>query len=312
MKHMTALQLHHIALCEEHGDLIVFADSFSCINPILESFFRFNWPMECDMAMDNDLVMRTVDMTFRSLTRIQKDLNEATLPGLIEQLVGQFKQAMLFVTFFLVKLLQRSLLLQALDKENQSENSDSENSANEIYKKVSTAEADVALALKIFKRVCKEFPILRSPNSGYWAPLPHFMFDRDYSALFVDYHYVRRYYLVLQLFIDCRLDVDATDSDGNTLLHVVAGSSRREPDDRLVKMLLDNGAHSHCRNKNGKTPLDVAKKKTEKCTEVIELLEEHMKILNLKCIAAKKVKDYKLLDQNCELPACLVKFVSIH
>ena len=312
MKHMTALQLHHIALCEEHGDLIVFADSFSCINPILESFFRFNWPMECDMAMDNDLVMRTVDMTFRSLARIQKDLNETTLPGLIEQLVSQFKQAMLFVTFFLVKLLQRSLLLEALDKENESDYSNSENShLYEIYKKVSTAEADVALAIKIFRRVCKEFPVLRSPNSGYWAPLPHFMFDTDYTAVFLDDHYEKRYYHVLQLFIDNRLNVDATDSDGNTLLHVIVGSE--STDERLLQMLLDNGAHSHCRNKNGKTPLDIAKKKKKETAEVIKLLEEHMKILSLKCIAAKNVKDYKLLEKNCEFwPKDLIKFVSIH
>ena len=319
---VVALLLHRIELFEELGDSIDFVDSFAILtNPGMNlSSSEYNFPMEYDMVMDNDLIVRTVDMAFRSLTRIQKDLNEATLPGLMEQLVSQFKQTMVMVSFFLVKLLHRSSLLQALDKENQSDNSSSENSLKEIDKKVSPAEhaeAELALALKIFRRVCKEFAVLRSPNSGYWAPLPHVIFDQDYSAPETSKKYERHYHLILQLFIDNRLNVDATDSDGNTLLHIMVGCSGGQPNEcivRLVKMLLDNRAHSHCRNKNGRTPLDVARaKKTDKSPEIIELLEEHMRIPSLKCIAAKKVKDYELLENNCEFwPAHLIKFVNIH
>ena len=306
---MTALHLHHMELVEERGEYLEFGDTFILSNDILASFFFENYPA---MAMQNDLIWTTVEMILTSLHKIQEDLIAAKKPGLIAQLISQFYQTMLYITFFIIKLLQRAQGISGR-KANSEDGTQPQNDSQSqgATNKVGNKMADFTLAAEIFDEVCKRFPVLVSPNSGFRAPLAHVMLDKQYRTLFVDFDYVDDYHMILKMFLDNGLDVDAIDSGGNTLIHVIVACS--SPDKQLVKLLLENGAHCHFRNKNGKTPLDIIRNPDIKDSEeIIELLQEHVRLLTLKCIAAKKVVEWKMSCQDESLPESLIKFVNLH
>ena len=61
------------------------------------------------------------------------------------------------------------------------------------------------------------------------------------------------YFDQMQLLIDVGADVNATDQDGNTSLHIVASSGNAI----IAEFLLRKNADPNAKNKNGETPDEV-------------------------------------------------------
>ena len=96
------------------------------------------------------------------------------------------------------------------------------------------------------------------------------------------------------------LNVNATDHQGNTPLHVAVLSNPC-----LCEILLNGGAHQDFVNHDGKTAMDLAK-----TDEVRSFLQEKRK-LELKCISARAVKRFELPYLGV-VPKILEKFISMH
>ena len=105
------------------------------------------------------------------------------------------------------------------------------------------------------------------------------------------------------------LNVNATDHQGNTPLHVAVLSNPWRKMIHLVtnlcEILLNGGAHQDFVNHDGKTAMDLAK-----TDEVRSFLQEKRK-LELKCISARAVKRFELPYLGV-VPKILEKFISMH
>ena len=105
------------------------------------------------------------------------------------------------------------------------------------------------------------------------------------------------------------LNVNATDHQGNTPLHVAVLLNPCYDMIHLVtnlcEILLNEGAHQDFVNHDGKTAMDLAK-----ADEVRSFLQEKRK-LELKCISARAVKRFELPYLGV-VPKILEKFISMH
>ena len=105
------------------------------------------------------------------------------------------------------------------------------------------------------------------------------------------------------------LNVNATDHQGNTPLHVAVLLNPCHDMIHLVtnlcEILLNGGAHQDFVNHDGKTAMDLAK-----TDEVRSFLQEKRK-LELKCISARAVKRFELPFLGV-VPKILEKFISMH
>ena len=105
------------------------------------------------------------------------------------------------------------------------------------------------------------------------------------------------------------LNVNATDHQGNTPLHVAVLLNPCHDMIHLVtnlcEILLNGGAHQDFVNHDGKTAMDLAK-----TDEVRSFLQEKRK-LELKCISARAVKRFELPYLGV-VPKILEKFISMH
>ena len=105
------------------------------------------------------------------------------------------------------------------------------------------------------------------------------------------------------------LNVNATDHQGNTPLHVAVLLNPCHDMIHLVtnlcEILLNGGAHQDFVNHDGKTDMDLAK-----TDEVRSFLQEKRK-LELKCISARAVKRFELPYLGV-VPKILEKFINMH
>lgn len=115
--------------------------------------------------------------------------------------------------------------------------------------------------------------------------------------------------LLVKNLLHCGLNVNATDHQGNTPLHVAVLSNPCHDMIHLVtnlcEILLNGGAHQDFVNHDGKTAMDLAK-----TDEVRSFLQEKRK-LELKCISARAVKQFELPYLGV-VPKILEKFISMH
>jgi ankyrin repeat protein len=78
------------------------------------------------------------------------------------------------------------------------------------------------------------------------------------------------------MLVTAGADVNALDNTSQTALHVAAAGNNVNID--KVKSLVEGGANIGAKNKEGKTPLDLAKNRTDSNAQaVVDYLSEHSK-----------------------------------
>ncbi|MDX5496405.1 MULTISPECIES: ankyrin repeat domain-containing protein [unclassified Wolbachia] len=84
---------------------------------------------------------------------------------------------------------------------------------------------------------------------------------------------------VVKFLIKEGIDINITDAFGWTALHYAAQEGRLE----ITKFLLENGAHSLAKNKDKKTPLDLAVEELNNNKEKKDIYEEIINLLSHNC-----------------------------
>ena len=114
---------------------------------------------------------------------------------------------------------------------------------------------------------------------------------------------------VVKILLNTGFNVNATDFDGNTPLHLAVGLQPQINEvhifTNLLEILLDGGAHQDFVNHDGETAMDLAK-----TDEARSILWDKRK-LKLKCISARAVKRFGLPYLGV-VPKILEKFISMH
>jgi uncharacterized protein len=77
----------------------------------------------------------------------------------------------------------------------------------------------------------------------------------------------------IRMCVELGLDINATTSSGDTALHA-AVAGRGSP--AIVRFLAENGANLQAKNKQGRTPLDVALNSRQDRTEIVAILKKIM------------------------------------
>ena len=114
---------------------------------------------------------------------------------------------------------------------------------------------------------------------------------------------------VVKILLNTGFNVNATDFDGNTPLHLAVCLEPQINEihifTNLLEILLDGGAHQDFVNHDGETAMDLAK-----TDEARSILWDKRK-LKLKCISARAVKRFGLPYLGV-VPKILEKFISMH
>jgi uncharacterized protein len=77
----------------------------------------------------------------------------------------------------------------------------------------------------------------------------------------------------IRMCVELGMDVNATTTSGDTALHA-AVAGRGSP--VIVRFLAENGANLQAKNKQGRTPLDVALNSRQDRTEIVAILKKIM------------------------------------
>ncbi len=109
--------------------------------------------------------------------------------------------------------------------------------------------------------------------------------------------------LIVKVVIEKKVDINSFDEDGNTFLHSLASLSRV----RLVTLLLSLGADCTLENKQGLTPLQVAKQTNNKAIGKL-LLEAFIKELE-KRVELRSAPRKLAKAQDIELPDEIIEFI---
>ena len=86
-----------------------------------------------------------------------------------------------------------------------------------------------------------------TPESGYGFPAPE---NYSFLQMAIERNNIDIALLILQLFLELGLDINACDGNGNTALHIAVSCGAR----RIIKELVNADADIHARNKKGATP----------------------------------------------------------
>ena len=201
-----------------------------------------------------------------------------------------------------------------------------------------TNQGHYRLAKVMLNELLHRCPLVAAPHFGYKSPLINVLFRARYKAI----HYssltrqcIRYSYHLLKLIIDTQCDLNDTDHNGNTILHIVisdvfqeiecvhksdqdnVGKQLSDVVVELVQLLLENGSYPHAKNKQGKCPVnglqDIKPMRYNPENLFISLndLLEKYGAFTLQYLSATKIVQAKI-SYKSKLPEALVKFVDLH
>ena len=113
-----------------------------------------------------------------------------------------------------------------------------------------------------------------------------------------------------EMFIECGADVNALDYKRNSPLHVIAtadiDTEKEIIRQRIVKILLNSGAHADIANCYRQTPLILANNRQE-LVSILTLQSN----FSLKCLASRCIREHNL-EYEEDIPKFLSDFVQLH
>ena len=111
------------------------------------------------------------------------------------------------------------------------------------------------------------------------------------------------------LLLKCGANPNITDAEGNTPLHLIVRYNKPISDfmtlHNIIMLLTDAGVHVDRANRKGQTCLSIA------TTGVAEIILRARRMISLKCIAARAVKEYGIPYKG-HIPLTLEEFVEFH
>ena len=274
--------------------------------------------------LSNDVLVKFVLVAIESCCVIQDRLNAEKKKVCVYEWIGTMEETLLFIVVLILHLIKRS-------------DNSLEQEAN------MPCEPDLnnhRMAWILVEELLNRCPGISAPSYGLMWPIMNVIFKAK--------HRVMRFFRLLQ---DCvkynhhfvkmvaaseHFHPNATDSHGNTILHVVTSEVLLEIDPMyhpahgeilnqqiettllIIKVLLECGSYPHAKNKKDQTPEDkIEGVKLERfnpenvITQFKNLLEQYDSTMSLKYLAAKRIVDSQILYKDT-LPKRLAEFVSWH
>ena len=317
-QNLSSLLRHYLDRFCCTGNYLYFADMMMLGNDISLKTVCFE-----EASLSNDVLVKFVKMAVDSCCVIQNQLKCETKPGCARELISVMSQILLII---------RALILILMKRNDSNTNLGHINSPN--FKK----EFKSSIAWILVEELVNRCPTVSAPLYGYYSPAANTLFNIVYIPflfLLLKVHCPVVNYQFMMMIIQARCDLNATDSQGNTLLHNVIRDILHEIDALLkhrrknkpiiangaleiVKMLLEKGSYPHAKNKEGKCPFDelVNSQPYQLIPEEIFVKFSEIKMkydctLTLKYLAATKIVYCKIPYKDL-LPEALVKFVDLH
>ena len=275
--------------------------------------------------LSTDVLVKFVQSAIDSCCVIQNRLDFETKLGCAQELVSAMALTLIVVRALILLVIKRS------------DRSISQEYDSESHKK-SKSNDNYRIARILLEELLNRCPMVSAPCYGYVSPVTNILFNIDYKPYLFANLFGQCYEYNCQLIMmiaQSRCDFNATDSQGNTLLHNVIcdalkeieffhdylGNPRKEVTEAvipIIKSLLENGSYPYARNKDRKCPFDGlndSKLIELNCENIIvscnELMAKYDYTLTLRYLAATKIINSKIPYRHL-LPEALVKFVDLH
>ena len=284
------------------------------------------WSMMCYKALvSSDVLVKFVQIAIDSCCVIQRQLNLETKPGRAQELLSAIAQTIIIVRALIL------IMIRINDK-----NVDMNHYSSNLQELKGLITHNIAKIL--LDEVLYRCPTVSAPILEYSSPVANILFNICYKPILYS-HLIEQYplynYKFMVMILQSQCDLNAPDSQGNTILHNVICDIVQDihffhdfrGDNKgiltnlaleIVKLLLGSGSYPHAKNKEGKCPLDeLTDDKLEGLNpedikiQFKELAEKYDSTSTLKFLAATKIVDLKIPYGN-SLPDALVKFVALH
>ena len=279
--------------------------------------------------LSNDVLVKFVWIAIDSCCAFQERLNVEQKPGCVQEMITAMEQILVIVWAIILRLIKKS--------------DDSFDEGNQEFFKQSKEMVKSTLANTLLGEFFQRCPGVSAPFFGYESPLIHTLYRAKYKArscLLLTVKIIRYNFKFMKMVIDSQWDVNSTDDQGNTILHIILSEVLLDIDVvqrsnfnniykytqelidttvNIVQLLLDNGSYPHAKNKQGKYPceglLDVELESNfnpeNLITRLNHLLEKYDCTFTLKYLTAKKIVDSKIAYEK-HLPKSLVHFLDLH
>ena len=278
-----------------------------------------------EMLVSNDVLVKFIYVALESCSAIQERLNTEIKSGCVKELLSVMEQTLVIIGGVILHLIKRS-----------------DNVSDRRIKEGTRCIGKHRLAKVLLDEVMLRCPMVVVPRFGYSTPLVNVLFKVQYKPLLYseltkccsNYNYT-----LMKMIVDSQVDLNATDHEGNTILHIVMSDIQREIDFQkkhknlaediieqyidtaidIAKLLLDHGSYPHAKNKQGRYPGDQLHDSTvllfykidELKVRFRDLMKNYDCTLTLKYMAAIKIIEYRIPYRH-HLPKYLVKFVDLN
>ena len=277
------------------------------------------------VCLSNAVFVKFVQIAIDSCCALQDRLSIERKPGCVRELITAIEETLLIIGGVILVLIKRDNKTLAQEHDFGNLN----NWENQTISKI------------LLNELLHRCPVVSAPFVGYSSPVTNIMFKAKHKRLLFTRFTQQCLMYNLQLakmIIECQYDLNATDHEGNTLLHVIMSdvymeieflklfvkdpilSQHIETTFQTVHILLDNGSYPQAKNKRGKYPCDGFEhgRLQRYCQENLherfqDLFAKYdsQSIFSLKCLAKTVIRKSRIPYKNF-LPVALVKFVDFH
>ena len=253
-------------------------------------------------AIDTHSFTRMISVAIDCCWKIKSILDEESKAICQGKLIDILEDMLYTTSAMIMKLFKRNRLIPSINK------------------------TEGTLAIQMIRDLLKKIPEVVSESNNYRRPIQHIIVERHMVQTGCT---VKRGFFrhrdICELLVNALNDLNVTDEDGNTLLHLVAKRSHYDAYSKppcsvkSLTCLIDQGAYVHAKNKEGKTAIDYLKKfiaqhkdkaddeAINEAKRIFEMLDG--KVPPLKCFAATETN---ASISKTDVPEMLQNFVKLH